>query len=304
MKTKRILSTILTFAMIANIIMVGTISVSAAEKVNIKEGIYTITSKLNENMALDIAGGSRNSGGNLQLYRYNGTPSQLFWIEKSGSYYTITPMCSGMKLDVQGGTMKSGTNVQQYFSNGSNAQKWRFYDAGKGYYFIGCGNYALDVAGGKSSNGTNIQIYKPNSSDAQAWKLQKIDSPRYKNSFTTNTNSKNTCIVRISDSLINKDGYQKASVKLKTYNSVNNKSTNGKVIVTIRTMSNILIWRGIKSGGDTIKLGDDYAAYKITVENYDSGDGGFANGNDFINMGKTGKWGLSNQKNCMLYSLN
>ena len=30
--------------------------------------------------------------------------------------------------------------------------------------------------------------------------------------------------------------------------------------------------REIKSGGDTIKLGDDYAAYKITVENYDSGD--------------------------------
>ena len=45
MKTKRILSTILTFAMIANIIMVGTISVSAAEKVNIKEGITYESSK-------------------------------------------------------------------------------------------------------------------------------------------------------------------------------------------------------------------------------------------------------------------
>lgn len=301
---KRILSSILTLAVLVGTMMFGTLSASAAEKVNIEEGVYTIFSKLNSNMVLDIAGGATASGGNLQLYQYNGTPSQLFWIQKSGSYYTITPMCSGMPLDVQGGTMSSGTNVQQYYSNGSNAQKWRFYNAGNGYYYIGCGNFALDATGGKSTNGTNIQIYKPNGTASQAWKLQKVDTPRSTSSFSAYTDSGNTCIVKIDTSLINKGGYQKASVKLKTYNSVNNKSTNGKVWVTIRNMSNRLIWRGVKSGGDTIKLGDDCPAYKITVENYDSGDGVFANGDDFINMGKTGKWGLTNQKNCQLYIAN
>lgn len=299
---KRILSSILALTLLASTMMFGTITASAAERVNIEPGIYTIHSRLNYDMVLDISGGTTASGGNLQLYRYNGTPSQMFWIEKSGSSYTITPMCSGMKLDVQGGTMQSGTNVQQYYSNGSNAQKWKFYGAGNGYCYIGCGNFAIDAAGGKSSNGTNIQIYKPNGSAAQAWKLQKVNSPRYTDAFTAYTDSGSTCIVRISDSLLNKSGYQKASVKLNTYNSVNNKSTNGKVLVTVRTMSNILIWSGVKSGGDTIKLGDDYAAYKITIKNYDSGNGVFANGDDFINMGKTGKWGLTNQKNCQLYT--
>ena len=103
---KRILASILTLAVLVSTMVFGTLSASAAEKVNIEEGVYTIFSKLNSNMVLDIAGGSIASGGNLQLYQYNGTPSQLFWIQKSGSYYTITPMCSGMPLDVQGGTMR------------------------------------------------------------------------------------------------------------------------------------------------------------------------------------------------------
>ena len=301
---KRIISSFLTVALMVSTMMFWTISASAVDMMNIGEGVYTIYSKLNSRMVLDISGGSTASGGNLQLYQYNGTPSQLFWIQKSGSYYTITPMCSGMALDVQGGTMRSGTNVQQYYSNGTNAQKWRFYNAGNGYYYIGCGNYALDATGGKSTNGTNIQIYKPNGTAAQTWRLQKVDSPRATSSYSSYTDSGNTCIVKISTSLINKKGYQKASVKLRTYNSISNKSTNGKVWVRIRNMSNKLIWTGVKSGGNTIKLGDDYPAYKITVETYDSGSGVIADGNDFINRGKTGKWGLSNPKNCQLYTSN
>ncbi|MGN0244232.1 MAG: RICIN domain-containing protein [Lachnospiraceae bacterium] len=274
--------------------------VMALDRVNIEEGVYEITSKLHEDMSLDIAGGSKNSGGNLQLYRYNGTTSQLFWIEKSGSYYTISPMCSGMMLDVQGGEMKSGTNVQQYYSNNTSAQKWRFYDIGNEYCYIACGNYALDVSGGIVNNGTNIQLYKPNATASQMWKLKKVVSPRWTNTFSAYVNSGEKCIVKINNSLINKKGYQKASIKIKTYTD-NNKSTNGKVVVTLRDMSNRLVWKGVKSGGDTLKLGDDYAAYIITIERYDSGNGPIKNGNDFLNVAKTIKFDISNQKDCQLY---
>ena len=209
-----------------------------------------------------------------------------------------------MVLDVQGGTMKSGTNVQQYTSNNTSAQKWKFYNAGNGYYYIGCGNFALDVSGGNSSNGTNIQIYSPNSTKSQAWKLIKIASPKAKSSYTAFTDSGNCCMVKIDSSLINKSGKQNATVKLKTYNSVNNKSTNGKVVVTLKDTAGNTIWSGVKSGGDTIKLGDDYPVYKIYVTSYDSGSGVIADGNDFINLGKTGKWGITDVKNGQLYSLN
>ena len=301
---KGIISFILVLTVSIGTMAFSSISAFAADRLNIQEGIYTIYSKVSSNKVLDISGGSTSSGGNLQLYQYNGTTSQLFWIQKSGSYYTITPMCSGLVLDVQGGDMKSGSNVQQYYSNDTSAQKWRFYDAGGGYCYIGCdlGRFALDVSGGSSKNGTNIQIYKPNGTASQKWELRKVYSTSENSSFTARTGSSNSCIVKIDTSLINKKGYQKASVKLKTFNEIDQRGTDGKVLVTLRDMSNRIIWSGVKSGGDTLKLGDDYPAYRITVETYDSGDGPIANGNDFINLGKTGMWGLTNQKNCQLYN--
>lgn len=272
-----------------------------AEKTSIEEGVYEILSEVRENMALDVSDASAASGANVQIYSYNGSTAQLFWIKKSGSSYSITPMCSGMALDVANGTKKSGVNVQQYYHNNTDAQKWDFRSTGNGYYYIACGDFALDVSGGGTANGTNVQIYKPNFTASQKWKLKKVASLNSISTFKAETGSKNSCVVRIDDSLINKKGKQNAKVKLQTY--CGNKSTNGKVVVTLKDMSGKIIWQGVKKGGDTLKLGDDHAAYQISVQSYDSGSGVIADGNDFINLGKTGNWGLTNCKNCSLYTV-
>ena len=70
---KRIISSFLTVALMVSTMMFWTISASAVDMMNIGEGVYTIYSKLNSRMVLDISGGSTASGGNLQLYQYNST---------------------------------------------------------------------------------------------------------------------------------------------------------------------------------------------------------------------------------------
>lgn len=292
-------------ALIMSIVMCLSIFLSvtsfAAKEVSVKEGIYTIESCLKENMMLDVKGASKSAGANVQLYRYNGTTAQMYWIEKVGSKYRITSVNSGMVLDVQGGKLASGSNVQQYNFNDTNTQKWKFYNAGKNKYYIGCGNFALDVSGGNSQNGTNVQIYKPNSTASQAWKLNKIATPKEVDSFRADTGSGNYCIVRIDDSLMYKKGKQKAKIKLSTYSPNGKKSTNGKVVVTLRDMSGKYIWSGVKKGGDTIKLDDGNYIYKVYISNYDSGDNFIDNGNDFVNVGKTAEFGITAKSGCSLY---
>lgn len=142
------------------------------------EGIYTISSKLNTTLNLDIAGASLSNGGNIQLYRGNGSGAQKFKITYVGNgCYTIDNVNSGKRMDVAGGSAQNGANVQQYDKNGSNAQKWFIKSTNDGYYtFISvASSKVLDVKNGRAVNGANIQQYDSNGSDAQKFKLTLID---------------------------------------------------------------------------------------------------------------------------------
>lgn len=296
---KKILSAVLVLIVVMSAVPSAILNVSAVEQISVTEGIYTIQSMLGTKMMLDISGGSKVAGGNVQIYHSNSTTSQMFWIQKDGSEYTITAMNSGLVLDVKNGTMKSGTNVQQYTSNNSAAQKWKFYDAGNGYCYIACGQFALDVSGGRSSDGTNVQIYTPNWSASQKWKLKKVNYVTSKTSYSAKIGS-GCCVVKVDSSLINKSRKQYATVKLNVYNG--KKTTSGYVLVTLTDMAGNIIWSGKKCGGDTLKLGDDYSAYKIYVSRYDSGSGVISGGNDFINAAND-SWSISNVKNGQIYSI-
>ena len=115
------------------------------------------------------------------------------------------------------------------------------------------------------------------------------------------------CTVRISQSLLNKRGKQYATVKLKTHSGFNTGwNSGGKVMVTMKDEYGRLIWRGVKRGGDTLKLGDDHRIYRIYVSAYDEPVTGWIirqtiiGGNNFTNRGKCVYWSFSNQKNCSI----
>ena len=173
-KIRKIMSIALVMIFFCEMIM-PTVSVFAAERVNVTEGCYIFTSGLSNSKCLDVSGMGTDNGTNIQLWSSNKTDAQLFYVTKvkeSPGWYSIRNIYSRKAIDVTGGVSGSGINVQLYDWNGSDAQLWQFYSAGNGYYYIKNKlGYYLDVSGAFTSDGTNIQVYQWNGTNAQKWKL-------------------------------------------------------------------------------------------------------------------------------------
>jgi hypothetical protein len=157
-------------------------------------GTYVIYSTLSPSRkVVDVGGGSLQSGANIQLYDYNGSGAQKFYISYNsysalGGRYTIKNTQSSKYVDVKYGGTANGTNVWQYSWNGSAAQLWLIHrgrhsctNGGKPVVlesFVGSSEQGaglvLDVSGGKTQNGTNIQVYSWNNSNAQKFCLVRI----------------------------------------------------------------------------------------------------------------------------------
>ena len=116
----------------------------------IADGEYYITSCLNNYSVLDISGGSKADGGNLQLYQTNKTVAQRFKLkrEEATGFYTIINSNSGKALGLK--SMRGGydSNVAQYSKNDDDSsQKWIIEASKDGSYIIKSAvnsSYALD----------------------------------------------------------------------------------------------------------------------------------------------------------------
>lgn len=139
------------------------------------DGYYTISSILNNNKAIDIAGASKTNGTNIQLYDSNKTMAQNWYLKSLGNgYYTITSSLNpNITLDLTSGSTQSGTNIQLYKANGTDAQIWRLKDDQNGNIEIISkkANISLTVANGKTQNGANIQAETSLSNNNQKFKF-------------------------------------------------------------------------------------------------------------------------------------
>lgn len=129
---------------------------------------YKITSKLNKNYVLDVTGGSKNNGANIQLYKWNGTSAEVFKFNKDTNYYRITNYNSNAEV------ARKESNVVQWSCN----HVWTIAEDNDGYIIIvpsSNRNICMDVTGGKVANGTNIQLYKINNTDSQKFKLIEVE---------------------------------------------------------------------------------------------------------------------------------
>ncbi len=148
-----------------------------APKQTIEDGIYIISTKLNNDYVLDISEASKENGANVQLWKNSNVEQQKFKVtyEKDG-YYCITNMNSKKVLDVDNGSGKSGTNVKQYQTNNSTAQKWEIRKAEDGSYYIisKCNGLFLSVKGKVAQNKQNIQVEEKNNSNAQKFTFTKV----------------------------------------------------------------------------------------------------------------------------------
>lgn len=148
---------------------------------------YVTIAHAGTSSALDVAGGGKKSGNNVQQYAVNGTAAQR-WIpvkQTNGSFVFYSGLGRNLVLDVSGGSVSNGANVQIWTANGSAAQRFIAIDAhphvGAGTQSVADGMYqinsvsdpstCLDVAGGSVSNGARIQTYATNGTMAQCFKL-------------------------------------------------------------------------------------------------------------------------------------
>lgn len=154
---------------------------AAAHASDLADGTYYIRSAKSSWQTLDVAGGSRSSGANVQVYALNATGAQTWTVSHDqNGFVTLTNSGSGLVLDVSGGSAQSGTNVQQYASNGSAAQKWIAVKDGGSIKLVSAldPSICLDIAGGNTSNGTNVRTWSDNGTIAQRWTLFNLDVQR------------------------------------------------------------------------------------------------------------------------------
>lgn len=128
----------------------------------------------NSGKALDVAGGERGNGTNVQIWEDNNTSAQEWRVTSLGDgAYTLINPNSGRALDVAGTGTADGTNVHIWDDFGGNpAQRWAIIRSNNGYKLINPNSgKALDVAGGGTANGTNVQIWSDYGNAAQTWQL-------------------------------------------------------------------------------------------------------------------------------------
>lgn len=137
----------------------------------ISNDTYRISTALNNKSVLDVSGGSKVDGANIQIWMSTNVSQQNFKVEYiEDGYYKIIAEHSEMALTVRDG------NVIQSKYIGNDAQKWKFLDAGNGYYSIVSkldGRY-LSVDNAQTANGTNVQVYEANASNAQKFKFENL----------------------------------------------------------------------------------------------------------------------------------
>lgn len=144
-----------------------------------ENGVYIISSALNESKVLDIAGGSMDDGANLRLCSTNGTEAQRYEVSlQDDGTYRIAVKKSGKVLDVAGASAEAGANIQQYGANGTAAQSWSISRNSDGTCTLtsACNGLCMDAEQGRSDDGTNLRCWTPNGSAAQRFIFEKEGS--------------------------------------------------------------------------------------------------------------------------------
>ena len=111
--------------------------------------------------------------------------------------------------------------------------------------------------------------------------------------FDSGYNAKGYTVVRLNSRQKN------AYIRIYTYDMFGHK-TGGKIHVTLRTTSGKWICEFNTTSGAKLKLGNDYAAYRVYIAKKTYPNTVKGNGDDFINCGNCVYWGIRAVTNCYI----
>jgi len=145
-------------------------------------GVYRLTTRGQQGMALDVLNFGTVSGTAVQIANAGQTCNQQWLVEKqTDGTYKIHPYSgvnSNQELDDNNGSIATGNKVTTYQDNGNAAQRWYFLSVGGGYYRIipkNAGlssNQTLDMSGGESATaGSTTAIYPYYGGSNQVFRL-------------------------------------------------------------------------------------------------------------------------------------
>ena len=137
------------------------------EKTNLlEEGVFSISMASSQDKVIDVYGGSKNEGANVQLYSKNKSFGQKWEVRLIGdNTYSLQSLSSGRYL-----TCDANGNVSQRALKTDGSQSWVPSIIGGGISLCNVkSGLALDVVGGSTKNGTNVEVYEPNGSNAQVF---------------------------------------------------------------------------------------------------------------------------------------
>ena len=172
------------------------------------DGSYKIRTRISGgNSAVEVAGGSKTSGANVQQWEVNGANCQDWILEAAVNpgckmdtsvLYELKNKGSSMVMDITNGKMENGVNVQQWTPNDLDCQKWilKEFAGGGNYYYIRSvsdQNYVLKAD--SSVNGGNIAIAEYSTKDsAMLFKFSKNPDGSY---YIMTRASKDSCLVEV-----------------------------------------------------------------------------------------------------------
>ena len=158
------------------------------EEKPVKDGQYRIITALDGSLGLGPAGGSVAEGTRVHLNSVAEGAVPLMDIKyDSKGFYRISAANTTFYFDEGGGGGYDSAPLQFHSDDKSSVyEKWRFVDAGDGYYYIRNGKDArsIDVAGGesgyKSQNGL-VYLWSHHGGKNQKWALVEESMPKLEN---------------------------------------------------------------------------------------------------------------------------
>ncbi len=175
---KRVRRILFFVVLTAGILTAVPAAAAALKEVNVPDGTYQLRLKKNLSRVVTVKNGGTGNGTRIVLSkRLTSLPDyQVFKITRlSNGWYSIVDANSGKALHISGSSKKSGARVMLYKSSNAAPQRWKFYSAGSGTYYIRnqLGNY-LSPANGKTVSGTEMQVRSLKNNPAWKWKFTKV----------------------------------------------------------------------------------------------------------------------------------
>ena len=145
---------------------------------SLKNGIYKITSILNNKPAFDITDGSKEDGAQIQLWDYLNASQQKFEIKynEGDGYYTIKSLYTEKVLAVSDSKVTNGTTIIQKTEEGLDSEKWIIQDEGNGEYSINSklNNLCIDTPDWDAVNGKKLVMHDWNGGTAQKYNFIEV----------------------------------------------------------------------------------------------------------------------------------